>query len=152
MGRTDRARFSRRSIRLLYGPRAQRLAAFREPAFFAIVSYEQVISDADDINAILRPDVVVLDEAHRIKNWQTKTARRVKSLRAPHAFVQPGPSFVSTGALISNASLYGQARGLAEPPVGVVVIARRLLDGPVLRLLHRLRQRDASARRLGQIA
>ena len=27
----------------------------------------------------LRPDVVVLDEAQRIKNWQTKTARRVKS-------------------------------------------------------------------------
>jgi len=84
------ARFSRRSIRLIYGPHAQRLAAFREPAFFTIVNYEQVISDADDINAILRPDVVVLDEAQRIKNWQTKTARRVKSLRAPHAFVLTG--------------------------------------------------------------
>ena len=89
MGRTDRP-VQPRSIRLVFGPHAQRLAAFREPAFFTIVNYEQVISDADDINAILRPDVVVLDEAQRIKNWQTKTARRVKSLRAPHAFVLTG--------------------------------------------------------------
>ena len=36
------------------------------------------------------PDVVVLDEAQRIKNWQTKTARRVKSLRSPYAFVLTG--------------------------------------------------------------
>ena len=83
-------RFSRRSIRLVFGPRAQRVVALREPAFFTIVNYEQVISDADEINALLKPDVVVLDEAQRIKNWQTKTARRVKSLRAPHAFVLTG--------------------------------------------------------------
>jgi superfamily II DNA or RNA helicase len=84
------ARFSRRSTRLVYGPRGQRLAAYREPAFFTLVNYEQVISDADDLNAFLRPDIVVLDEAQRIKNWQTKTARRAKSLRAPHAFVLTG--------------------------------------------------------------
>jgi hypothetical protein len=39
---------------------------------------------------VLRPDVIVLDEAQRIKNWQTKTARRVKSLRSPYAFVLTG--------------------------------------------------------------
>src|SRR5207253_9280939 len=33
---------------------------------------------------------IVLDEAQRIKNWQTKTARRVKSLRSPYAFVLTG--------------------------------------------------------------
>ena len=33
---------------------------------------------------------VVLDEAQRIKNWQTKTARQVKSLRSPYAFVLTG--------------------------------------------------------------
>jgi len=84
------ARFCGRPTRLVYGLRAQRLAAIREPAFFTVVNYEQVVSDADDINTILRPDIVVLDEAQRIKNWQTKTARRVKSLRAPHAFVLTG--------------------------------------------------------------
>ena len=84
------ARFCDRSIRLVFGPRAQRLAAYRDPAFFTIVNYEQVLGDADDINAILKPDIVVLDEAQRIKNWQTKTARRVKSLRSPYAFVLTG--------------------------------------------------------------
>ena len=32
----------------------------------------------------------MLDEAQRIKNWHTKTARRVKSLRSPYAFVLTG--------------------------------------------------------------
>src|SRR5580704_14719077 len=84
------ARFCDRPTRLVFGPRTQRHDAYREPAFFTIVNYEQVLSDADDINAVLRPDVIVLDEAQRIKNWQTKTARRVKSLRSHYAFVLTG--------------------------------------------------------------
>ena len=83
-------RFCDRSARLVFGARVQRQEAYREPAFFTIVNYEQVLSDAEDINNILKPDVVVLDEAQRIKNWQTKTARRVKSLRSPYAFVLTG--------------------------------------------------------------
>jgi superfamily II DNA or RNA helicase len=84
------ARFSQRPTRLVFGPRNERLAAYRAPVFFTVVNYEQVLSDADDINALLKPDIVVLDEAQRIKNWQTKTARRVKSLKAPYAFVLTG--------------------------------------------------------------
>ncbi len=84
------ARFSTRASSIVFGPRAQRLAAYRGPAFFTIVNYEQVSSDAADIDGLLAPDVVVLDEAQRIKNWRTKTARRVKSLRSPYAFVLSG--------------------------------------------------------------
>src|SRR5271156_6574717 len=84
------ARFSGRGIGLVFGPRGERLAAYRAPAFFTIVNYEQVLADADDINAILKPDIVVLDEAQRIKNWQTKTARKDTRLRAPYAFVLTG--------------------------------------------------------------
>jgi hypothetical protein len=40
---------------------------------------------APDINEVLRPDVIILDEAQRIKNWQIKTARQVKSLRSLYA-------------------------------------------------------------------
>jgi hypothetical protein len=83
-------RFAERAAKLVFGPRPQRLAAYAEPAFFTIVNYEQVLTDADDINGILAPDVVVLDEAQRIKNWQTKTARRVKALRSRYAFVLTG--------------------------------------------------------------
>lgn len=84
------ARFTDRDTRFVAGLRPQRLVAYGDPAFFTIVNYEQVLNDADDINRLLKPDVVVLDEAQRIKNWQTKTARRVKSLRSPYAFVLTG--------------------------------------------------------------
>ena len=84
------ARFTERSVRSVFGSRAARLAAYREPAFFNIVNYEQVLSDAPDINEVLRPDVIILDEAQRIKNWQIKTARQVKSLRSLYAFVLTG--------------------------------------------------------------
>ena len=50
------ARFSDRPTRSVFGARAAAaLAAYREPAFFTIVNYEQVLGDADDINACLRP-------------------------------------------------------------------------------------------------
>jgi superfamily II DNA or RNA helicase len=84
------AHFTDRSAKSVFGPRAQRLSAYGEPVFFNIVNYEQVLVDSEDINQILAPDVIILDEAQRIKNWQTKTARRVKQLRAPHAFVLTG--------------------------------------------------------------
>jgi len=84
------ARFCDRSTRLVFGSRVQRHAAYQDPAFFTIVNYEQVLGDAAEINGTLKPDVIVLDEAQRIKNWQTKTARRVKSLRSRYAFVLTG--------------------------------------------------------------
>jgi hypothetical protein len=55
-----------------------------------VVNYEQVVIDAGEINRLVRPDVVILDEAQRIKNWHTKTARAVKSLVSPYAFVLTG--------------------------------------------------------------
>ena len=86
------ARFTDQTSRLVFGPRAARLAMYAKetPALFTIVNYEQVLGDADDINQLFKPDVVILDEAQRIKNWPTKTAQRVKSLRAPYAFVLTG--------------------------------------------------------------
>jgi SNF2-related domain/Helicase conserved C-terminal domain len=86
------ARFTDQTSRLIFGSRAQRLALYGEEtdALFTIVNYEQVLGDADDINRLFKPGIVVLDEAQRIKNWHTKTAKRVKELRAPYAFVLTG--------------------------------------------------------------
>jgi hypothetical protein len=83
-------RFTDRDLCFVAGLRPERLRSYASPAFFNLVNYEQVVNDADEINRILRPDVVVLDEAQRIKNWQTKTARKIKSLRSPFAFVLTG--------------------------------------------------------------
>ena len=84
------ARFTDRAARFVAGPYSERLKLYEAPAFFTLVNYEQVVRDADDINRLLKPDVVILDEAQRIKNWHTKTARRVKSLVSPYAFVLTG--------------------------------------------------------------
>ena len=85
-------RFTDHGLRLVFGNRAARLRAYAEPEppFFTIANYEQIVADALDINERLRPDIVVLDEAQRIKNWSTKTAQAVKRLRSRHAFVLTG--------------------------------------------------------------
>lgn len=44
----------------------------------------------EDIQTLLMPDVINLDEAQRITNWQTKTAQAVKKLCSPYVFVLTG--------------------------------------------------------------
>ena len=84
-------RFTALPYQLVFGSRHRRLANYREDApFFTIANYEQMVKDALDVNVRLRPDVVVLDEAQRIKNWNTKTAQAVKRLRSRYAFVLTG--------------------------------------------------------------
>lgn len=39
---------------------------------------------------LLAADVIILDEAQRIKNWQTKTANAIKKLKSRYAFVLTG--------------------------------------------------------------
>jgi len=69
--------------------------ALREEAYaswtsgFLILNYELVLRDLDVLSR-RGADVVVLDEAQRIKNWDTKTAKAVKQLASPYAFVLTG--------------------------------------------------------------
>jgi hypothetical protein len=76
--------------RLVYGGPAARRAAYDAGTFFTVVNYEQMIRDALEVNARFRPDVVVLDEAQRIKNWNTLTAQAVKRLQSRYAFILTG--------------------------------------------------------------
>ncbi len=84
------SKFSTLPTRTIWGPRPARLKMYRESSFFYLCNYEQIRSDIRDINRILAPDIVILDEAQRIKNWQTKTAKSVKQLSSPYAFVLTG--------------------------------------------------------------
>ena len=83
-------RFTNLPYRLVFGSRKTRLAHYASPAFFTVTNYEQVVRDGLDINRILKPEVVILDEAQRIKNWTTKTAQAVKRLESRYAFVLTG--------------------------------------------------------------
>ena len=84
------AKFTDLPVQIIQGPRARRLHQYDEPLFFNLANYEQIRPDVEEINATLRPDVIILDEAQRIKNWQTKTAMSVKRLSSPYAFVLTG--------------------------------------------------------------
>lgn len=76
--------------RLVFGALAARREAYDAGTFFTVVNYEQMIRDALEVNARFRPDVVVLDEAQRIKNWSTLTTQAVKRLQSRYAFVLTG--------------------------------------------------------------
>jgi superfamily II DNA or RNA helicase len=67
--------------------RAESYRAWRSG--FCVLNYELALRDLERIRAA-RPDLVILDEAQRIKNWDTKTAKAVKQLDSPHAFVLTG--------------------------------------------------------------
>lgn len=84
------AKFTDHSSKIILGTRENRLQQYQEEAFFYLVNYEQVRNDVQDIQRLIAPDVVILDEAQRIKNWQTKTANAVKKLTSPYAFVLTG--------------------------------------------------------------
>jgi superfamily II DNA or RNA helicase len=72
------------------GRRALRIAAYRQwTSGFLVLNYELVLRDLEAIRAS-RPDLVILDEAQRIKNWDTKTAKAVKLLDSPFAFILTG--------------------------------------------------------------
>jgi len=83
-------RFTRLPYRIVFGGPKERLKAYAYAPFFTIVNYEQMIKDALTVNEQLRPDIVVLDEAQRIKNWSTLTAQAVKRLHSRYAFVLTG--------------------------------------------------------------
>jgi SNF2 family DNA or RNA helicase len=75
---------------VIEGNPAQRRAAFDACARgFLLGNYEQLIRDIDVVRE-WTPDIVVLDEAQRIKNWATKTALTVKRLDPPYRLVLTG--------------------------------------------------------------
>ena len=82
-------KFSKRSTLVIEGLTHRRRKRYAEDAFFKIVNYDVIHRDMDAI-AALRPDMVILDEAQRIKNWQTRAAKTVKQIESTFALVLTG--------------------------------------------------------------
>jgi len=82
--------FSDAPIEVVDGGPAQRAELYESTkSGFLVANYEQVLRDLSLMHA-WRPDLVVLDEAQRIKNWATKTAAHVKRLRPAYRLVLTG--------------------------------------------------------------
>jgi superfamily II DNA or RNA helicase len=129
---TEIRKFTGRDVQVIDGGAASRRTQYARPAFYRLINYEVVVRDLNDLNA-WQPDLIVLDEAQRIKNWESKTSRAVKRLRSRYAFVL-------TGTPLENKleELYS---------IVTFVDDRRL--GPAFQFLHDHRLLDDEGKLLG---
>ncbi|MEK7407253.1 MAG: DEAD/DEAH box helicase [Acidobacteriota bacterium] len=130
--KTEIEKFCDLSAQVIEGSKPQRRERYANPAFFNLTSYELVLKDIEELRG-LRPDLIILDEAQRIRNWTTATARTVKQLKSRYAFVL-------TGTPLENKleELYS---------VVEFVDGRRL--GPAFRFLQEHRVEDEKGKLLG---
>ncbi|MDR1932519.1 MAG: DEAD/DEAH box helicase [Spirochaetales bacterium] len=83
-------KFTQEKALILSGLPRQRAAQYLDEGyFFFIVNYETVLRDSRAINDA-DFDFLILDEAQKIKNYETKTASAVKRLKAKHTLVITG--------------------------------------------------------------
>ena len=87
--KTEIEKFCDLSTQVIDGQMPHRKKLYASPAFFNLTSYELVLKDIEDMHN-LRPDLIILDEAQRIRNWATATARTIKQLKSRYAFVLTG--------------------------------------------------------------
>ncbi len=83
-------KYSKESAEIMDGWPDERAARYKNAtAFFHIVNYETVLRDWHAINKA-EYDLIILDEAQRIKNFDTATAQSIKRLRKKHSLVITG--------------------------------------------------------------
>jgi len=130
--KTEIEKFCDLSVQVIDGLLPQRKKLYAAPAFFNLTSYELVLKDIELTHA-MQPDLIILDEAQRIRNWATATARTIKQLKSRYAFVL-------TGTPLENKleELYS---------VVEFVDGRRL--GPAFRFLKEHRVEDENGKLLG---
>jgi superfamily II DNA or RNA helicase len=121
-----------RPVQVIGGLRTRRAKDFEAPAFYKVMNYDTVHTDLDLIGK-WAPDLVILDEAQRIKNWSTRVARSVKRITSPYALVL-------TGTPLENR---------LEELVSIVQFVDRFRLGPTFRLLHEHQVRDEFGKVVG---
>lgn len=83
-------KFTDSTVEVIEGTPAKRKPRYEESeSFYQIVSYHMASNDLEEVRAS-EPDLVILDEAQRIKNWNTKISRAIKQLDTPYAIVLTG--------------------------------------------------------------
>jgi SNF2 family DNA or RNA helicase len=129
---TEIRKYTGRGVQIIDGGAPERRAQYRQPTFYRLINYEIAVRDLDELNA-WQPDLIVLDEAQRIKNWVAKTTRAVKRLRSRYAFVL-------TGTPLENRleELYSIVQFVDD---------RRL--GPAFQFLHDHRMLDEDGKLIG---
>jgi superfamily II DNA or RNA helicase len=112
-------RFTGRTGTVMSGTRRMRSELWSGPGFCKITNYNKLAADLSSIQA-WAPDVVIVDEAQRIKNWNTVAAKALKRIESPYAIVL-------TGTPLENR---------LEELVSIVQFVDRYRLGPTWRLRH----------------
>jgi hypothetical protein len=126
------ARFSGRDSRVIAGGRAQRQKDYARDDFCKITNYEKLQPDLDLI-AAWAPELVIVDEAQRVKNWNTIAARALKRIDSPYAIVL-------TGTPLENK---------LEELISIVQFVDQHRLGPTWKLLHEHQVKDEGGRVTG---
>ncbi len=71
------------------GNAEKRKEQYQNSSFYKIVSYNTAVNDIEEINAS-SPDLFILDEAQRIKNFKTRISQNIKKLKSPYSLVLTG--------------------------------------------------------------
>lgn len=117
--------------RVVVGPARERARLYGEGReLFVVVNYELLYRDMEAIRS-LAPDIVVLDEAQRIKNWETKIARAIKQLRSPFRMVLTGTPFENRLAELQSVMEFLDPRAMGAPWKLMPTYARIDDDGRV---------------------
>jgi ERCC4-related helicase len=133
---SEMTRFSGRqgenAARVINGGRAQRQKDYALDDFCKITNYEKLKPDLDLI-AAWAPELVVVDEAQRVKNWNTIAARALKRIDSPYAIVL-------TGTPLENK---------LEELISIVQFVDQHRLGPTWKLLHEHQVKDEAGRVTG---
>lgn len=87
--KTEIQKFTDSEVSVIEGNIWGRKEQYAQSSFYKICSYNVVGRDIDTIN-INDFDLVILDEAQRIKNWQTQTAINIKRIQSKFCIVLTG--------------------------------------------------------------
>jgi superfamily II DNA or RNA helicase len=130
------ARFSGRqgenAARVINGGRAQRQKDYALADFCKITNYEKLEPDLDLI-AAWAPELVIVDEAQRVKNWNTIAARALKRIDSSYAIVL-------TGTPLENK---------LEELISIVQFVDQHRLGPTWKLLREHQVKDEAGRVVG---
>lgn len=82
-------KFTGRQALVVEGLLARRTELYAAESFYKLTNYDVIHRDLDSIRR-WQPELIILDEAQRIKNWKTRTAQSVKRLESQYALVLTG--------------------------------------------------------------
>jgi len=82
-------KFCDRSVKVVEGPLVKRARLYTSDSFYKVTNYDVVHRDLELISN-WAPEMIILDEAQRIKNWKTRRAQSIKKLDSRYALVLTG--------------------------------------------------------------